>query len=131
MRCREIVLKTIKDARGTLTVAQGLADLPFEIRRVFYLTDLRPDQPRGGHAHRETHQAIFCLSGSVELQTKGREQIDDQSWILDEPSTGIYLPPMTWVDFRATSPTALCIVFASTVYSEDDYVHDSDQLRPN
>ncbi len=128
MDCRYIELKSVADERGTLHVAEEFADLPFELKRIFYVTDLVPGVERGHHAHRETHQAFFCVDGAAELRTQ-RPRSEVTVWRLDDPGRGVYLPPMTWAVFSAASPRALCLVLASTLYSPDDYIWDRHEFE--
>ncbi len=130
MRCRLVNLKSVVDSRGSLFVAEGGIDIPFEPKRVFYITGMEVGRNRGHHAHRAAHQVLFCLDGSLEVKTK-QPQSTEEIWRLDDPSVGLYVPPLTWTVFDAISGRSLCLVLASTLYDPDDYIrniHDFDGL---
>lgn len=128
MDCRYIQLKSVVDERGALHVAEEMTDLPFALKRVFYVTDLILGVERGHHAHRATHQAFFCVSGNIELRTR-RPRSAETIWQLDSPGRGVYLPPMTWTVFSATSQRAICLVLASTLYASEDYIRDHGEFE--
>lgn len=123
--CRPITLKTIDDARGALYVVEGEHDVPFSVKRVFYVVGMTQGSPRGDHAHRLTHQAIFCVSGQVECVTK-RPGAQEATWKLDTPSQGIHLPPFTWVVYQSLVSNSVCLVLASEHYDPDDYLRDAN-----
>jgi dTDP-4-dehydrorhamnose 3,5-epimerase-like enzyme len=109
---RWISLPAIHDDRGTLTAVEGTKDIPFEIRRVFYMHHVSAD--RGGHAHRDTDQVVIGIAGRHEIEVK-----DDRrslTFVLDDPDRGLYLPRMTFTSLRAFSDGAVSLVLASTHY---------------
>jgi len=102
------------DERGRLTAVEGEISLPFAIKRVFYVHQVRPGEDRGGHAHRDTDQVLTVLGGSLDVVVSdGREH---RRYRLDHPGWGIYLPRMIWVRMYDFSPGSACLVFASTHY---------------
>lgn len=111
---RWIALTTVKDSRGRLTAVEAGRDVPFAIRRVFYMHEVEPGAGRGGHAHRDTDQVAVSVSGSVRiLVSNGRSS---RSVVLDDPTWGVYLPRMTWTRLSEFSEGAVCVVMASTHY---------------
>jgi dTDP-4-dehydrorhamnose 3,5-epimerase-like enzyme len=127
MKHRLVPLPVIADARGHLGFAQAHDHVPFDPRRVFYLYGMPQGAIRGGHAHRAQHQFLIMLKGGCRIT------IDDgkarQDVILENPSHGLYVPPMHWLDLADFSQDAVCLVLASDVYNEADYIRDLVQFR--
>jgi len=121
--CRRVELRVVVDDRGTIYVAEAADDIPFEIKRTFHVVDLSSIRSRGRHAHHTTHQAFFCISGEIQLTTR-RPRQKERSWSLRDPGIGVYLPPLTWVEFIAMRGPAVALVLASTHYDEADYIRD-------
>jgi hypothetical protein len=125
-RCELIDLQKITDPRGNLSVVEGFKDIPFEIKRVFYLYDVPTGEDRGAHAHKELHQFMICLSGSFDVV------IDDgnhkTSFHLNRPWRGLHVPPMNWGAEVNFDPGSICLVLASDVYKESDYYRNYDDF---
>jgi dTDP-4-dehydrorhamnose 3,5-epimerase-like enzyme len=118
--CVVVDLPKINDARGNLTFVEGERHVPFEIRRVFYLYDVPTAESRGAHAHREQHQFLICLSGSFDVE------LDDgllrRTVHLNRPWKGLHIPPTIWAAEVNFDPHSICLVLASDVYKEADYI---------
>jgi hypothetical protein len=109
---RWVELPSVTDARGVLTSLEAQADLPFEIRRVFYMHHIASD--RGGHAHRDTEQVVIAAAGSFTMHLcDGARRA---SYRLDDPTKGVYTPPMVFIELCNFSLGAVCLVLASTHY---------------
>lgn len=119
---RLIELPARGDARGALTFAQQGDHFPFQAKRFFALYSLPPGANRGGHAHRAQHQFLVMLAGSVIVT------VDDGATrtpvLLDRPNLALHAPPMLWLDLQEFSQGAICMVLASDVYDEADYIRD-------
>jgi hypothetical protein len=122
---RWIDLPAVADDRGTLTAVEATMDIPFEIRRIFYMHHISAD--RGGHAHRDTDQVIIGISGRHVVEVKDAERC--LRFVLDDPNKGLYLPRMTFTSLVEFSPGAVSLVLASTHYDRkrslrtfEDYV---------
>jgi hypothetical protein len=102
------------DSRGVLSVIESGMDLPFEVRRVYYLHHLQDD--RGGHAHRDTHQLVVAVSGSCELILS--DGVERRHYVLDNPERGLLLVPMLFIRLGQLSPGAVVLVLASTHYDK-------------
>lgn len=117
--CKIINLPVIEDPRGKLTFIEGGDVLPFEIKRVYYLYDVPGGSDRGGHAHKGLHQLIVAMSGSFDIN------IDDgkykKKFHLNRSYFGLYLPPMIWREMDNFSSGSVCLVLASSKFSESDY----------
>ncbi len=123
-RVQLVELPKITDPRGNLTFIEGGQHVPFEIRRVFYLYDVPTGTDRGAHAHRALHQFLVCLSGSFDVAVDdGHEQ---RLVHLNRPWQGLHVPPMIWASEVNFDPGSVCLVMASDVYDEADYIRDYD-----
>jgi acetyltransferase-like isoleucine patch superfamily enzyme/dTDP-4-dehydrorhamnose 3,5-epimerase-like enzyme len=110
------------DLRGALSVCEMESELPFQPERFFLVHDVPSTESRGSHAHKECHQILFCVSGQV------RAIVDDgkvrQEFMLNNPSTGLYMPPMVWGTQYEYSADAVLLVLASHPYDANDYIRD-------
>jgi dTDP-4-dehydrorhamnose 3,5-epimerase-like enzyme len=119
---RTIELPVMPDRQGDLAFVEGEAHVPFPIARVFFVYDVPADAARGGHAHIALEQAVFCLSGRLEMVLDDGER--RRTCTLEDPRTGIYLPPMVWHDIRGFSPGTVYLALASAEFDEGDYIRD-------
>ncbi len=116
-----IAIPTVKDPRGNLAFLQN-SELPFDLKRVFYLFDVPSGSSRGGHALQHTHQIIVPLSGSFEVLLKtGKEET---RVVLNNPTKGLLVPPMIWRELHHFSAGAVCLVLTSKEYDENDYIRE-------
>ena len=120
--CRLISLPKIADARGNLTFVEGERHIPFAIRRVYWIYDVPGGEVRGGHAYWNLHEFAIALSGSFDFH------VDDgaaqQVITLNRSHFGLYVPNMIWRHIENFSTNAVCLILASDVYSEADYVRN-------
>jgi dTDP-4-dehydrorhamnose 3,5-epimerase-like enzyme len=115
-----------KKGRGNLSVIEGDI-IPFEIKRVYYLFDVPYGSYRGGHAHKKLHQFLIALSGSFDVvidDGKIKERI-----ALNNPSQGLLITSGIWRELESFSSGAVCLVLASDVFDEDDYIRDYDMFK--
>jgi len=123
---RIITLRRADDMRGSLAALE-FAGLPFPPVRAFVVFGVPSTEIRGEHAHRRCHQLLVCVNGSLAvLVDDGR---DRGEVVLDDPSVGLYLPPMTWGSQFGYSADAVMSVFASHPYDADDYIRDYEEFR--
>jgi hypothetical protein len=120
--CRLIDLPKIQDPRGNLTFVEGGQHIPFDIRRVYYLYDVPGGSERGGHAHLALHQFVIAMSGSFDVVLD--DGFEKKRVHLNRSYMGLYLPPMTWRELDNFSSGSVCMVLASEVYAESDYLRD-------
>jgi UDP-2-acetamido-3-amino-2,3-dideoxy-glucuronate N-acetyltransferase len=118
-------LRKAVDMRGSLVAAE-FTDLPFVPRRTFVVYGVPSTEVRGEHAHRECEQFLVCLSGSVTVLAD--DGVERREFVLDDPSVGIHLKPMTWGTQYKYSPGAVLMVFASHEYDDADYIRDYDEF---
>lgn len=115
-----ITLPTIPDARGKLAVVENERFLPFDIRRVYYLFDVPAGAERGGHAHLNLHQLLIAMSGSFTVDVESVE--GKVSYTLNRPDEALYIGARVWREMRNFSSNAVCVVLASELYDESDYI---------
>jgi UDP-2-acetamido-3-amino-2,3-dideoxy-glucuronate N-acetyltransferase len=117
------------DFRGSLTAGEMPAPhLPFTPRRWFLVYAVPSRELRGEHAHRECHQFLICVAGSVAVSVDDGEHRGEV--VLDNPSIGIYVPPMVWGSQFRYEPDTVLLVLASHPYDAGDYIRDyEDYIR--
>lgn len=112
--------------KGNLSVVENGDTVPFDVKRVYYLYDVPGGESRGAHAHKNLSQLIVAVSGSFTVT------LDDgnikRSFVLDRPYQGLYITPGLWRDLENFSSGSVCLVLASDVYNEDDYIRDYDEF---
>lgn len=121
-----IEIQKIADAKGNLSVIEKKA-IPFEIKRVFYLYDIRSDENRMGHAHKELKQVLIALSGSFEVVLKDGES--EKIITLNKPNLGLLIVSGIWRELQNFSSGAVCLVVASAVFDEEDYIRSFEDFR--
>lgn len=124
--CRIIDIRKYADNRGYLSVVEGGLDIPFEIKRIYYLY-MVPEVARGAHAHKELQQLLIATSGSVEvIMDDGKEK---KSFILDRPWKGLLIPSGLWRDLENFSGGAVVMCLASEKYNPSDYIRDYNEFK--
>ena len=121
-----IDLPKIEDRRGNLSVIEK-NNIPFSIKRVYYLYDVPSGAERGGHAHKEQEEFIVPLSGSFDVILNNGES--EETYTLNKPNQGLYVAQKTWRELRNFSSGAVCLVLASEVFREDDYIREFDDFK--
>lgn len=119
-------MKEVADIRGSLSAGEFERSVPFKTERYFLVYNVPTAETRGEHAHRECHQFLVAVKGSVHVVADdgyNREEI-----ILDNPNKGVHLPPMTWGIQYRYSQDAVLLVFASHYYDADDYIRNHDEF---
>ena len=117
-----IELPRITDPRGNLTVAEAHKNIPFDIKRVYWLYDVPGGECRGGHAHKQIKEILIAVSGSFHVTLdNGKEK---QTFLLNHPYQGLLIDTKTWRTLDDFSSGAVCVVLASDFYDENDYIYD-------
>jgi dTDP-4-dehydrorhamnose 3,5-epimerase-like enzyme len=119
-------IPSVANALGSIGVLEDPSLVPFSIQRVYFIYDVPAGSERGSHAHKNLEQFMVATSGSftVELDSgSGKE-----SFALDSPSVGLYVPPGMWRDLKDFAPNSVCLVLASTKYDESDYLRDYEEF---
>ena len=114
------------DRKGNISVVQNGETVPFDVKRIYYIYDVPGGESRGAHAHKDLSQLLVAASGSF------RVTLDDgnvkRSFLLNRPYQGLYVVPGIWRDLDDFSSGAVCMVLASEVYQEDDYIRDYNEF---
>lgn len=125
-QCRLIDFDKHHHANGNLTVVENCEQVPFDIKRVFYIYDVPGGEERGGHSHKMLQQVIIAISGAFDvLVDDGNEQ---NNYTLNRPYQGLLVPPGIWSKQHNFSSGSVCLVLASDHYDEADYVRDYDEF---
>lgn len=119
----EIDIKTISTPdMGSLSFFEGMRDVPFEIKRVYYIHDTPEGVEPGGYAHRDLSQLLVCTYGAIEIVLdNGSER---RSYTLDDPTKGLLVKGLVWRDMRWLKEGSVLMVAASAFYGESDYIRD-------
>ena len=121
-----IDLPRITDPRGNLTVAESMKNVPFDIKRAYWLYDVPGGESRGGHAHKRLRQLVIALSGSFTVTLDdGRER---RTVLLNHPYQGLIIETKVWRTLDDFSSGAVCLVLASELFDESDYIYDYDEF---
>ena len=124
MNVRKTEFQEKRDSKGALTFLESERDIPFPVRRVYYIYDVEQGERRGLHAHRALRQYLICAKGSCEVLLDN--SIEKATVRLDKQNEGLYVGPMIWHEMYNFSPDALLIALASDYYDESDYIRDYD-----
>jgi hypothetical protein len=120
--CRILDLPRITDARGNLSFVESRRQVPFEIRRVYYLYDVPGGSSRGGHGHKTLEQVLIAMSGSFDVILDDGSQ--RKRFHLNRSYFGLYIAPMIWRELDNFSSGSVCLALASAPYDEADYHRD-------
>lgn len=119
-------IKKIEDRRGNLSVVEGLKDIPFHIARAYWVYDVPGGESRGGHAHKQLKEFVIALSGSFTVTLDDGTQ--RREFHLNHPYQGLLIETGVWRTLDDFSSGAVCLVLASELYDEDDYIRDYDEF---
>lgn len=121
---RLIDLPKILDLRGNLTVVEQMKEVPFDVKRVYWVYDVPSGEWRGGHAHRQCREFIVAVSGSFDVTLdNGTER---QTYHLNHPYQGLLVETGVWRTLDDFSSGAVCLVLASELFEEEDYIREYD-----
>ena len=124
-RCKIIELPKITDPRGNLTFVESGNQIPFDIKRVYYLYDVPGGSERCGHAHKELSQLIIAMSGSFDIVLD--DGVGKKRFHLNRSYYGLYICPMIWRELDNFSSGSVCMVLASNLYDESDYYRNYNE----
>ena len=125
-QCKLIELGKNHHANGNLTVVENCEQVPFDIKRVFYIYDVPGGEERGGHSHKKLQQVIVAISGAFDVLLD--DGVNQRSVTLNRPYQGLLVAPGVWSKQHNFSSGSVCLVLASDHYCEEDYVRDYDQF---
>ena len=115
------------DRKGNLTVVENGNTLPFDVKRVYYIYDVPSGESRGAHAHKELSQLIVAASGSFSVTLDDGEV--KRTFLLNRPYQGLYVVPGIWRTLEDFSSGSVCMVLASQIYDENDYIRDYEEFK--
>ena len=124
--CKLIEFPKNHQLNGNLTSITNGLEVPFDIKRIYYLYDVPGGNSRGGHAHKELHQIMVALSGSFTVTLD--DGTNKRSFHLYQPYQGLLIPPGLWRDLDTFSSGSICMVLASELYDEEDYFRDYEEF---
>lgn len=122
--CSMFKFLSINSNYGNLTPIEEVFDVPFDIKRIYYITNVPQGVSRGFHAHRRLHQVLICINGSVKIKLKNPKE--ESEVILNDSSDGLYIGPYVWREMYDFSENAILLVLASDYYNENDYIRNID-----
>ena len=128
MNIKIIDIPKIQNPEGNIAVIEN-DTIPFEIKRVYYLFDVPSSAHRGGHAHRNLNQILIALSGSFDVVLKDGKS--SQKITLNKPDKGLIISNNIWRELENFSSGSVCLVLASDIYNENDYIRDYSQFVEN
>lgn len=124
--CVILPLSKIHNRAGNITIVEGQKNVPFAVRRIYYLYDIPGGEDRGGHAHKELYQLIVAASGSFNVMLDDGE--NKKIVMLNRPDYGLLVVPGIWRELFEFSSGAICLVLASHKYDKEDYIRQYDEF---
>jgi glyoxylate utilization-related uncharacterized protein len=125
--CQIIELPKITDSRGNLTFVESSRQIPFDIKRIYYLYDVPGGESRAGHALKTCEQFLIAVSGSFDVTVT--DAYERKTFQLNRSYYGLYIPPMMWREIDNFSSGAVCLAIVSTLYSPDDYFREYHEFE--
>mgnify|MGYP002520495607 CR=1 FL=1 len=115
------------DPRGNLSFAENFKQIPFEIRRVYWVYDVPGGENRGGHAYKENEEVIIALSGSFDVILD--DGVEKKRFSLNRSYYGLYVPKGVWREIDNFSTNSVALILSSTLYDEEDYIRDYSDYK--
>lgn len=128
MRYKIITIPKIEDPRGNLSVIENEV-IPFEIKRVYYLYDVPSAAERGGHSHIDQQEFLIAVSGSFDVILN--DGTNENTITLNKPFEGLLIPNGYWRELKNFSSGSVCLVIASDIFKEEDYIRDFEDFLRN
>jgi hypothetical protein len=125
--CVILPLSKIHNRAGNITIVESQKNVPFDVKRLYYLYDIPGGEDRGGHAHRELYQLIVAASGSFNVLLD--DAVNKKVVTLNRPDYGLMVVPGIWRELMEFSSGAICLVLASEVYLEQDYIRVYQEFK--
>ena len=125
--CVILPLNKTNNRAGNITIVEGQKNIPFDVKRIYYLYDIPGGEDRGGHAHKELRQLIVAAGGSFDVMLD--DGINKKIVTLNRPNYGLMVVPGIWRELMEFSSGAICLVLASDEYNEDDYLRSYKDFK--
>jgi len=125
--CHIVNFPKVTDYRGNLSFIEENRQIPFQVKRVYYLYDVPSGASRGGHAHKELEQVVIALSGSFDVILD--DGANRRTFFLNRPHYGLYIPPGIWRELENFSSNSVALSLVSQIYDESDYLRDYDEFK--
>jgi hypothetical protein len=125
--CVILPLNKIHNRAGNITIVEGQKNLPFDVKRIYYLYDIPSGEDRGGHAHKGLHQLIVAAGGSFNVILD--DGFNKKIVTLNRPDYGLLIVPGIWRELIEFSSGAICLVLASNGYDDYDYIRDYKEFK--
>lgn len=122
-----ISFKLHLDNYGALVPVETYKDIPFGVKRIYYIYNVENGMRRGYHSHRDLEQALICVHGSVKILVK--TPFEQEDVLLDDPTKALYIGPMVWREMYDFSSDAVLLVLASEHYTVSDYIRDYSKYK--
>lgn len=126
-QCKVLTFPKVTDFRGNLSFIEENRQVPFDIKRVYYLYDVPSGATRGGHAHKQLQQLIIALSGSFDVILD--DGFKKRKFFLNRPHYGVYIPPKIWRELENFSSNSVALALVSEVYDESDYIREYSDFK--
>ena len=124
---KKFTLKTFTEPDGKLTQIELDKDIPFEVKRMFYVYDVHDQNDRGKHSHHKTKQILIAVNGGVTvICDDGKKR---RNYILNEPNKALYIPEMIWDEQVYHNESSVLLVLSNTNYDTSDYIEDYDEFK--
>jgi hypothetical protein len=120
--CKLLSLSRIENEFGSIAIVEGGKLVPFNVKRIYYLYDIPAGKSRGGHGHKELFQLLVAASGSFNVELF--DGVEKRVFFLNRPDVGLLLMPGIWRELTNFASGSICLVLASEVYIESDYLYD-------
>lgn len=125
--CNLIELSKIQNSTGNITVLENRSNIPFIVKRIYYLYDVPGGESRGGHAHYNLEQYIIAASGSFDVIID--DGFNKKRFFLNRPNLALHIIPGLWRKLDNFSSGSICMVLASEIYNESDYLRNYNNFK--
>ena len=119
--------RTMVEPDGNLVPIESNNDVPFSIKRVFYVYGVKNQNDRGKHAHHKTKQVLICVNGKVEVLV--HDGIEKQKYLLESPQQALYIPEMIWDEQVYLTEDTVLLVLSNMKYLPEDYIHNFEEFK--
>ena len=119
-KCKILNFKEMGDERGRLVAIEALKDIPFEIKRIFYIYGTEPNVVRGQHANKKSEFVLINVQGSCKVRVYYENE--EKVFVLDKPRMGLYIPKLVWKDMYDFSKDSILLSISNEYYDKDEYI---------